>query len=246
MMQADAAQRPRLNRARVLRTAVALADQIDIGSLSMRRLAQELDVTPMALYKHVADKEALLDGMVEVIVEEIDAPLEGAGWKATVRHRVLSSRRALQRHVWARRVIESRTTMTAPVLRYLDSVAAAFLAGGFSADLTHHVMHALGGRVWGFTQELFDESRAPASTTTDVSPEQKAAMLGQMAQHYPSLVLMASSAAHTDAVVGHGCDDDFEFAFTLDVMLDGFERLHARGWNSAAALAAASAENRAP
>lgn len=237
MAQAEPKPRARLDRALVLRTAVALADAIGIDALSMRRLAHELQVTPMALYKHVRDKEELFDGMVELIVGEIEPQLEGADWKTTVRHRVMSARHALQRHVWARQVIESRTIMTPPVLSYLESIAGTFLAGGFSPDLTHHVMHAIGGRVWGFTQELFDQSRAPMqakTTARDVSSEQRAGTLQQMAQDYPNLVLMASSAAHTDSIVGYGCDDEFEFAFTLDLMLDGFERLHVRGWNSAA------------
>lgn len=239
-MKRNAPPRPRLNRDRVLRTAVSLADEVDIDALSMRRLAQELDVTPMALYKHVADKEALLDGMIEVIVGEIDPPLTGAEWRDTVRHRVLSARRALQRHSWAREVLESRSRMTPPVLGYLDSVARGFLDGGFSPDLTHHVMHALGGRVWGFTQELFDGSRAPA-TSTAPSPEQEGAMYAQMAAAFPSLAVVASSAAHSGDVVGRGCDDDFEFTVTLDLMLDGFERMRAHGWTSAAALTSVAA-----
>ncbi|BAS11047.1 tetracycline repressor protein class H [Arthrobacter sp. Hiyo4] len=91
--QIAAERRPRLNRARVLQAAVALADEVGIGPLSMRRLAQELDVVPMALYKHVANKEELLDGMVDVIIGEIDPPVAGADWKNMVRLRVLSARR---------------------------------------------------------------------------------------------------------------------------------------------------------
>ena len=109
-----------------------------------------------------------------------------------------------------------------------------FLAGGFSADLTHHVMHALGGRMWGFTQELFDD---PAGTTAespaDVPPEAQAAMFEQMAARYPNIVAIATSTAHDEgSVVGHGCDDQFEFEFALDLLLDGFERLHGQGWSS--------------
>ena len=91
----------------MLRAAVALADAAGIDALSMRNLAQELGVVPMALYKHVANKEELLDGMVDVIVGEIDPPAPGADWKTAVRQRILSARRALLRHPWAR-VIESR------------------------------------------------------------------------------------------------------------------------------------------
>jgi AcrR family transcriptional regulator len=235
--QAVAERRVRLNRDRVLEAAVALADRIGIDALSMRRLAQELDVVPMALYKHVQNKEELLDGMVEVIVREIDPPVHGADWKRAVRERVLSARRALQRHPWARQAIESRTNKTPAVLEYMDSFTGMFLDGGFSPDLAHHVMHAIGGRMWGFTQELFDESAAPArQAAPPPPPEAQAAMMAQLAERYPNVVAIATSGPHDDSsVVGRGCDDQFEFEFALDLLLDGFERLHDRGWSSAAA-----------
>lgn len=245
MAKDDSQHRVRLNRDRVLQAAVTLADEIGIDALSMRRLAQELDVVPMALYRHVANKEELLDGMVEVLIGEINPALEGVDWKATVRHRVLSARRALLQHAWSRQVIETRTNKTPAVLAYMESMIGMFLAGGFSADLTHHVMHALGGRMWGFTQELFDESRVPSQeAASNISPEMQAQMMQQMAQVYPNIVLMAGVAQHDDSVVGHGCDDEFEFAFTLDVMLDGFERLHEHGWTSKSARQTRGRQNR--
>jgi AcrR family transcriptional regulator len=235
--QTGTERRIRLNRDRVLETAVRLADQIGIEALSMRRLAQELDVVPMALYKHVQNKEELLDGMVEVIVREIDPPVPDTDWKSAVRQRVLSARRALQRHPWARQAIESRITKTPAVLEYMDSFTGMFLAGGFSPDLAHHVMHAIGGRMWGFTQELFDDSAGPATEAAPPPPpEAQAAMMAQMAERYPNIVTIATIAPHDEAsVVGHGCDDQFEFEFALDLLLDGFERLHEQGWSSRAA-----------
>ncbi|MFD4422207.1 TetR/AcrR family transcriptional regulator [Agromyces sp. NPDC058484] len=232
--QTDAAPRVRLNRDRVLHAAVALADKIGIDAISMRRLAQELDVVPMALYKHVQNKEELLDGMVELIISEIDPPQLDSDWKAAIRNRVLSARSTLQRHPWARQAIESRIHPTPAVLEYQDSFAGMFLAGGFTPDLAHHVMHALGGRMWGFTQELFDGSAAPAAQTPPrVDPEAQAAMFAQMAERYPNIVTIATATPHdADSVVGHGCDDQFEFEFALDLLLDGFEQLHRRGWSS--------------
>lgn len=219
-----AKRREYLNLERVLSSAVALADGIGIEALSMRRLAQELDVVPMALYKHVANKEQLLDGMVETVVREIDGPAEGMGWRDAVRGRVLSARRVLQRHPWARQVFESRTTRTPAVLDYLDSFTGMFLRGGFSAELTHHVMHALGGRMWGFTQELFDDSATPQPP---MSPE----LLRAAAERYPNIVAVATVRKHDGSVVGYGCDDQAEFEFALDLMLDGFERLREQGWS---------------
>ncbi|MGW6985619.1 TetR/AcrR family transcriptional regulator [Streptomyces sp. NPDC054932] len=225
-------QEPRrtpLSRDRVLRAAVAFADGAGIEALSMRRLAQELGVVPMALYKHVANKEELLDGMVEFVVGGIDRQTPGPDWKSAVRGRILGARAALLAHTWAAQVIRSRTSPTPAVLAYLDSVIGMFRAGGFSTDLTHHVMHALGSRVLGFTEELFDD---PASTTPQ-DDRARAAGYEEMARRYPHVTELARAVAHDRrTVVGQGCDDRFEFEFALDLLLDGFERLHGQGWTS--------------
>jgi AcrR family transcriptional regulator len=213
--------RPRvpLSRDRVLLAAVALADKEGIESLSMRRLAEELSVVPMALYKHVASKEELLDGMIDVVIGEIDPPDRGSDWKNAVRHRILSARRALLRHPWAPRVIESKQNPTPLVLEYMDSMIGLFRAGGFSVHLTHHVMHTIGSRVMGFTQELFNDSR-----TTD--PGVQAVMMRELGARFPNVLAIATAASHEgESVVGQGCDDQFEFEFALDLLLDGFERL---------------------
>ena len=123
-------------------------------------------------------------------------------------------------------MIESRATPTPVVLAYLDSLIGMFRTGGFSVDLTHHVMHALGSRMWGFTQELFNN---PPS----VDPESQAVMLREMAGRYPYATELAIAVAHDDeSIVGSGCDDQFEFEFALDLLLDGFERLQQQGWTS--------------
>ncbi|MFE2272386.1 TetR/AcrR family transcriptional regulator [Streptomyces lavendulae] len=231
-----AAQRTPLNRERVLRAAVALADTTGIDALSMRRLAQELDVVPMALYKHVANKEELLDGMTDAVVGEIDPPGAGPDWRHVVRARILSARRVLLRHPWAARVIESRTGPTPAVLEYLDSTAGIFREGGLSADLTHHVMHAMGSRLLGFSQELFStpgaggsaESGDPADSVAPSDPPDPG-----LAERYPYIAELAAASHDGDSVVGGGCDDQFEFEFALDLLLDGFERLRDQGWTSA-------------
>ncbi len=208
-----------LSRERILDTAVAFADREGVDSLSMRRLAQELDVVPMALYKHLANKEEMLDGMLDVVVGEIDPVRTDTDWKTAVRDRILSARRALLRHPWASRVMESRTKPTPFVMAYMDSMIGMFTAGGFSIDLTHHVMHAMGSRLMGFSQELFnDQSDADAP----MQPE----MIEAMAATYPSIYELYLAVSHDESsVVGPGCDDQFEFEFSLDLMLDGIERL---------------------
>jgi AcrR family transcriptional regulator len=221
----EAGRRTPLSRDRVLRAAVALADEAGIEAVSMRRLAQELGVVPMALYKHVANKDELLDGMVDVLVGEIDPAVPSADWQTAVRQRILSARRALRRHLWASRLIESRPAPTPVVLAYLESMIGMFRTGEFSVDLTHHVMHALGSRMFGFTQELFDNS-------VSVDPAVQAAALRQMSGAYPHIVEVASGGGHDErSAVGAGCDDQFEFEFGLDLLLDGFDRLRRQGWS---------------
>ena len=212
-------RRVRLNRDRVLRAAVTLADEAGIDAVSMRKLADELGVVPMALYKHVANKEELLDGMVDIVIGEIDPPASDADWKNAIRMRVLSARRSLQRHPWAPGAIESRTDPSPVLLAYIDSMIGILRAGGFSADLTHHALHALGSRLYGFTQEIFDD--APP-----VDPQALEMLVRQMQGRYPHIAEMTQAVFHDEAsVVGQGCDDQFEFEFALDLLLDGLDRL---------------------
>ena len=219
-----AARREQLNRDRVLAAAVALADAEGVDAVSMRGLAQHLGVVPMALYKHVANKDELLDGMIDAVVGEIEPPVPGPDWRAAVRRRILSARTVLLRHPWARRVMESKTTPTLTVLGYMDSTIGMFLAGGLTVDLTHHVMHALGSRIFGFTQELYESTPA-----AEIPPEVAQFMMAT----FPNVVAVATSRPHDPgSVVGPGCDDQFEFEFTLDLFLDGIDRLHRLGWHS--------------
>lgn len=211
-------RRRRLTRDDVLRAAVELADEEGLGSVSMRNLAARLDVVPMALYNHVANKEELLDGMSDAIVDEIDPPPGVGSWKSAVRERVLSARQVMLRHPWARHVIESRTTRTPAVLAYMDSMAGTFRTAGFSVDLTHHVMHAIGRRMWGFSHELF-----PDPDDLDATAHRMTA--SQLAETHPHLAEIAEVSD-----TGRECDPQLEFEFTLDLLLDGFERLHQQHW----------------
>ena len=220
----ETAAEPRtpLTRERVLKAAVALADNAGIESLSMRRLANELGVEAMSLYNHVDNKEGILDGMVDVVVNEIVEPSVGAEWKTAMRQKGMSARQALLRHPWAPDLIASRNEATPTVMKYMDSVIGILLRGGFSNDLAHHSLHALGSRILGFTQELFE--------TDDPTPEASAALMLQIqAGGYPNIAQMLTAVDHgEDSVVGGGCDDQFEFEFALDLILDGLERLRDR------------------
>lgn len=221
--------RTRLNRERVLAAAVALADAEGLEALSMRNLADHLDVVPMALYKHVANKDELLDGVVDVIIGEVGQPDPALPWKEAVRARVLAAREVLLRHPWVRPVIESRTNRTPVVLGYMDSICGLFIEGGLSPDLTHHVMHAIGNRIWGFSPELFNEPGVATDEAVDVEAQQ--AMVREMAEQFPNIVKIVLAATEGDPS-RVGCDEQFEFEFGLDLLLDGFERLHESGWTS--------------
>lgn len=212
--------RPPLSRDRVLSAAVTYADEHGLDALSMRGLADLLGVVPMALYKHVANKDALLDGMVDVIVGEIDPPQATADWRPAVRARILSARAALVRHPWAADLFRTRTSASPVVLGYMDSLMGMFRAGGFSDALTHHVMHALSTRMWGLTLDVFPTPPPPPDEVT------ARAMMTELATRYPNILAIASAAGHDPdgRAVGGGCDDQAEFEFALDVLLDGFAR----------------------
>jgi len=142
-----------------------------------------------------------------------------------MRERILSARRALLRHPWASRVLESRGEPTPTVIAYMDSMMGVFLAGGFSVDLMHHAMHVMGSRILGFSQELFDDS-------SGVPADEAAEMWTRMADVYPNIakLIPVATVTHDEggSVVGGGCDDQFEFEFALDLILDGLERLRKR------------------
>jgi AcrR family transcriptional regulator len=218
---------PPLNRAQVLANAVDLADAEGIDAVSMRALASRLGVVPMAIYKHVADKQDLTSGMIDVVVASYGVVSEGGGWQESVRERVLVARHALARHPWLRQAIEAASTPTPTVLAHMNAIAGSFVDGGFSYDLTHHAMHALGHRIWGFSPEAFSATPPRPEAPVDEAVAQA------MAERFPHIAAIAQAAASSNP--SGGCDEDDEFAFTLDLLLDGFQRLHDAGWHPGAA-----------
>lgn len=213
-----------LSTDRVLRTAVTLADAHGIDAVTMRRLAEELGVEAMSLYHHVPNKEALLNGVVDLVFAEIDDALESqpdaaaADWKTNVRSRILSSRSVLLRHKWAPALIESRPSAGMPMTKYMDGVIRVLHDGGLSYDLVHHGMHALGSRAMGFVQEIGESEGADVPS---------AEQLGQMEAAVPNITAMLREVAHDDPDSTLGwCDDQTEFEFGLDLILDGLDRIH--------------------
>ena len=231
-----AAARTPLNRDRVLRGAVEVADQHGIDAVTMRGVGEHLGVEAMSLYNHVDNKEDLLDGMVDVVIHEIsaevselDLPLGPDDWKDSMRRRILTARRVLLRHKWVPPVLETRNTMSPNTISYFDQLLGTMLDAGFSMDLAHHAMHALGSRALGFTRELF----SPESDD-ELGPETRAVMVTQMADVYPNISALIASQLHNgddeDATLGW-CDDQYEFEFGLDLILDGLERLRRAEWD---------------
>ncbi len=219
------APRQPLNRSRVLADAVALADAEGVAAVSMRRLADRLGVVPMALYKHVGGKDDLVDGMVDTVLGEVVATAAGDGdWQQAVRATVLSARAVVRRHPWARRAIETRTVRTPAVLGHMEALTRLLLDAGFTPDLAHHAMHALGNRIWGFSPELFDEDGGSAPPRARTTPQPDPA-------DYPSIIAV-SVEARRRRPHATGCDEDFEFTFALDLLLDALDRLRAGGWES--------------
>ncbi len=221
-----------LTKQRILAAAVALADDGGLDALTMRALADALGVEAMSLYYHVANKEALLDGVAEVVVEEILEnnadlpPATGPGdWKQAMRSRIQGARQVMLRHKWAPWVLESRTTMNGAVLLYFHGFLEIFRAGGMSYDLAHHAMHALGSRALGFSQEMFN----PAPGTEDEGDDEE--LFAEMAAELPLFFEFMEAIAHDDPddqTLGW-CDDQTEFEFALDLMLDGLDRLRQEG-----------------
>ena len=209
---ASTERRAPLSRERVLRAAIALADQSGIESLTMRRLGQELGVEAMSLYNHVANKDDVLDGIVDLVLGDIEVPPTGTHWKTAMRQRAISAHEVLLAHPWAAMQIMSRFNIGLGMTRYLDATLGRLREGGFSVEGALDAWHALDSHIYGFTlQELglpFDANDAPR-VSADV--------LGQLsAVEYPYVVEIITHVMRSGRV------EDFEFG--LDLILDGLER----------------------
>lgn len=218
--------RLRLTRDRVLTAALNVADTDGIAAVTMRAVAEQLSVEAMALYRHVADKDELLDGILEAVVGEINeacASLPPAqdptDWRAVVRRRIVTAREVVLRHRWAPQLISTRGTLGPGLLGYFDRLCGEMIVGGCSVDLVHRAMHALGSRALGFSPELFVPGSA-AADNADVAMDE----LANFAETYPHIIALASEMmAHDDETTVGWCDDQSEFEFGLGLILDGLE-----------------------
>jgi AcrR family transcriptional regulator len=212
-------KRRTLTRQRVLRTAVALADERGLKELTMRSLARKLDVEAMSLYNHVANKEDLLDGMIELVFSEIEPPAAGRDWKAELRTRAVSTRAALLRHRWAVGEMEGRTNHGPSNLEVHDAVLGCLRAAGFSIEMTVHAMSVQDAYIYGFALQQTDMSSQTAEDFATEAQRQMVAYADALAA-YPNLVEVVGGY-----VAQAGYDYDREFLFGLDVILNGLERL---------------------
>jgi AcrR family transcriptional regulator len=210
-----------LTRDRVLDAALKLADAGGIDGLSMRKLGQALGVEAMALYYHFANKERVVDGIVDLVFAEIELPLAGADWKAAMRGRAISVRDALARHRWAIGLMESRTHPGPANLRHHDAVIGCLRAAGFDMAAAATAYSLLDAYIYGFA---LTKMNLPFDTTTDIAEMAESMLEPFPAGEYPNL-----AAFITEHAMKPGYDFADEFEVGLDVILDGLERRQTPG-----------------
>jgi AcrR family transcriptional regulator len=212
-------QRRRLDKDAVLRGGVRLADEVGFDALTMRALAGALGVVPMALYKHVANKQDLLDGMVDLVWAEVTEPSADRGWKPAMRARAVSLRTALTRHRWAVGRMEAHGMPGPENLRQHDAMMGCLRESGFSFGTTVHVTSALDAYVYGFALQQKTLSFETPEESAEVAAATRDAQAAEVAARYPYLIEVVLELAKA------GYDYDAEFEVGLDLLLDGVEAL---------------------
>ena len=205
-----------LSRDRVLSAAVGLADAGGVGSLTIRSLADKLGVKPMSVYHYVANKEEILDGIVDLVFAEIELPRAGGDWRVEMRRRAVSARQVLRRHPWAIALLQTRTSPGPATLRHHDAFIGTLREGGFPVTMTAHALAVIDSYLYGFA---LTESALPIH-----GPEPVAEVAGSMTRQYPADAyphLVEFTTAH---VIRPGYDFGDEFPFGLDLILDGLAR----------------------
>lgn len=210
-----------VTRDRVLAAAVGLADAHGLGALTIRALAAELGVKPMALYHHVASKEEILDGIVDLVFGQIELPEPGGDWREAMLRRASSARAVLRRHPWAIALMESRSRPGPATLRHHDTVLGIFRAAGFSLALTAHAYALLDSYVYGFALQ---EAMLPMDGPAETADLADSIMAGFADGAYPHLTELA-----VEHVMAPGYSFSDEFDFGLGLILDGLARAEAEG-----------------
>jgi AcrR family transcriptional regulator len=210
------AERVPLSRERVLRGAVEVADAAGVGALTIRSLAQRLGVKPMSLYYYVANKDAILDGIVDLVFTEIDLPRPGDDWRSEMHRRATSARTVLRRHPWAIEILQSRTAPGPGTLRHHNAVIGTLREAGFTVEMTAHAFALLDSYIYGFA---LSEASLPINGPETVTEVAEQMMMHYLAVDYPHLAEF--SVKH---ILKPGYDFGSEFEFGLDLILDGLAR----------------------
>lgn len=211
-------QKP-LSRERILQAAMRLADEGGIESVSMRKLAEKLGVKAMSLYNHVANKDATIDGIVDIVVSEIEIPGTGIDWKTAMRRRANSAHEVLLRHPWAIMALVSRVNVGSAMLHYVDATLGCLYEAGFSLEMADRAWNAIDSHIYGFTlQELnfpleTAEYSEAAKNNISLIPD----------RNYPYLNKLAY------LVIDRSYDGIHDFEFGLELILNGLDKFRDRG-----------------
>ena len=212
--------RPRrtpLTRDLVLETALRLADMGGLESFSMRKLGQELGVEAMALYYHFANKDEIVDGMVDLVFAEVELPTASPDWRTAMRRRAISLRDALLRHRWAIGLMESRRHPGPANLRHHDAVLGSLRADGFDIVGAAHAYSLLDSYIYGFALQ---QASLPFKTT-----EETVEVADSIWRQFPVDAYPHLTAFTVQHVLQPGYDYADEFEFGLDLILDGLDRV---------------------
>jgi AcrR family transcriptional regulator len=212
MKKAAGPEKASLTRDRVLRAALDLADSEGIETLSMRRLGGRLGVEAMSLYNHVEGKEDVLDGILDLVIGEIAVPEAGADWRKAMRERAVSARQAFRRHPWAAALMDSRTSSGSGRLRYFDALVGALTGAGFTLERAGRALSVLDCWIYGFALQ-----RRNMASGGQERAEDRAGALRDSAstETFPNLARMI------EWTMEHGYDEDADFEFGLNLILDG-------------------------
>jgi AcrR family transcriptional regulator len=214
----EAEARLPLSRDRILETALQLVDEGGLDALSMRKLGQALGFEAMSLYNHVANKDEVVDGILDLVLAEGEPPAPSDDWEAAVRESAISVHAALRRHPWAPALLMAPGRMRPARLRYMDSLLGRLREGGFSAEMTYHAYHVLDGHTFGFS--LWEA----AHTFSDEDASRMAASFDRLipVEEYPYL------REHGEQHFSEGPHHDVSaFELGLDLILDGLRRMRA-------------------
>jgi AcrR family transcriptional regulator len=208
-------KRAPLNRDRVLRAALEMADEGGTGALTMQQIGRRLGVEAMSLYRHVRNKDDILDGIVDIVFAEIELPADRSSWRTVLRARSISARAALRRHPWAITLMESRMAPGPANLRSHDDTLAVLLEAGCSATMATHAYNLVDSYVLGFALQ---EVHMPFSNAEELASMGELLLAQVPADHYPNMARVGSE------LLASGFDYGNEFEFGLDLILEGIER----------------------